>query len=129
MDKITLTSLATNEYNRQSYYKALSLLEMQINKGADGYLFGIRALNTNTTLSQYDCILIVDASAGTVTITLPDVRASEQKVIRVKKIDATANAVNVVPTSGTIDGAANKSTTTQYAGFAYTALNGNWYLV
>lgn len=57
--------------------------------------------------------LAVNATAGVVAIALPPV-ASATGPVRIFKSDSTANAVTITPSSGTINGAASVSVTTQY---------------
>lgn len=65
-----------------------------------------RTVSGNTTLTASDSTVLVDATAGVVTITLP-LASTVNNAIVVQKIDATANAVNVVPQgSNTLNGGA-----------------------
>jgi hypothetical protein len=130
MDKLSLKRFATDTYNRQQYNIVLGLIQIAVNRLISGFLFPINSYSSNTNLTDADSIVLVNAAGGAVTITLPDAFASEKKMFRVKKIDASANAVTVVPQgSSLIDGAASKSTTTQWVSYTYTAYDGNWYIV
>jgi hypothetical protein len=78
------------------------------------------SLNVVTKTSNYsanattDDVILVDASGGAVTITLPSA-ASRNSPYYVKKIDSSSNAVIIVVTGGQlIDGASSQSTTVQY---------------
>ena len=68
---------------------------------------------SNYSAGAGDCVIICDASAGPITVTLPYV--TEGKIFAIKKEDSTANAVTIQP-SGTerIDGEANKVLSTQF---------------
>jgi hypothetical protein len=88
-----------------------------------------RTITSSYTVNQWnDEVILADATAGPLTITLPS--ASDAGVrLSIKKIDSSANAVTVSPASGqTIEGAASVSLTTQYAGVVLVAGGGGvWY--
>src|ERR1041385_471570 len=76
--------------------------------------------------------ILVDCTAGTVNITLPDASMYPGRVIKVKKIDATANPALVTAPSGQkIDGAQTQAVLPQWslASFlsAQNAGQWNWY--
>lgn len=83
---------------------------------------GSRTLTTNTTLTASDSTVLVDATAGVVTITLP-MASTVRNAIVVQKIDASANAVNVVPQgSNTLNGGAGPvALPTQYASESFAS--------
>lgn len=63
-----------------------------------------RAVTGNATIQSADDVLLVDATAGALTITLP-LSSGRSMDVTVKKTDATNNAVTIAPTSpDTIDG-------------------------
>ena len=130
MEKINIIQFVTNDYNRQSNNKALGLIEMQVNRAADGYLFSVMGVTSNYTVSYNDAFIPVDATTGNVTITLLPAREMEQKRLTIKKTDASANTVTI-DASGTetIDGALTRVITTQYASIEIMAYNGNWLIV
>jgi len=72
-------------------------------------------------------LLLVDATSGPVTITLP--APSAGLMVTAKKIDASANAVTIVPTSGTIDGAASQVLSAQYVSRDFVASASAWYQI
>lgn len=92
----------------------------------------IRHLSASTTVTIDDAIILVDATAGPVTITLPDPRVvgygfgpyaanyqrrttSSGLRYTIKKIDSSANAVTVAgPAGATFEGATTLSLTTQW---------------
>jgi hypothetical protein len=86
----------------------------------------------NYTVSVVDDTILVDATAGPVTITLIPA-AWTPNTYTVKKIDSTANAVTVAAHAGdTIDGAATVSLTTQYQHVKVVPGGGNttkWFTV
>ena len=130
MNKVSLKQYATSEYNRQSYSNVLTAVENALNRGADGFLFPSKIITATYTINTNDNFVLVDATAGVVNVTLPIALESDQKRITVKKIDASANAVNILRQgTSTIDGAVSKSTAVQYVSFDLTAVSGNWYIV
>lgn len=65
------------------------------------------------TIETTDGLILVDATAGPVTITLPDPTLANIQVT-VKKIDASANAVTIDGDGVNIDGSGTQSLTAQY---------------
>ena len=130
MEKINIIQFVTNDYNRQSNNKAFGLIETQISRAADGYLFSVMGVTSNYTVSYNDAFIPVDATAGNVTIALLPAREMEQKRLTIKKTDASAKTVTI-DASGTetIDGALTRVITTQYASIEVMAYNGNWLIV
>lgn len=100
--------------------RALSLLSPAVQSVDDDYSATIE-----------DGLLLVDASAGDVTITLPvaaDFRS--EPPLRVKRVDASGFAVLIVPQSGeTIDGAASAGLTSQYQSLSFKPSDGEWWIV
>ena len=80
----------------------------------------------NYTASDGD-IVLVDASGGAVTITLPSPTAGAK--VRVKKTDASTNVVTVSPSAAeTIDGASSDSISKQYETYEYVSDGTNWFV-
>jgi hypothetical protein len=130
MDKIAIQSHATDPYNRASIYKAFSLIEMAMNRAADGYLFPITAVTASYTMTLNDSIVLVNATAGAITITLPLANECTQKRISIKKTDASANVVTIDGNGAeTIDGTATKTLATQYKSYELVASGGAWWIV
>ena len=72
----------------------------------------------------------VDASASAVTVTLPKPNDWFDRILRVKKIDATSNPVNVVCHDGSdIDGTPTVAISTQYIAFQFISDGKNWWVV
>lgn len=78
---------------------------------------------------ETDSVILVDATAAPVTITLPTPVGITGRRYTVKKIDATANAVTIATAAGTIDGAATKVTTVQYTSFDFVSDGANWFII
>lgn len=69
-----------------------------------------RSVSTSTALNPDDVTVLVDASGGAVTITLSSASGYSVPVV-IKKTDATANPVNMVPSgSDTLNGGPGPST-------------------
>lgn len=83
---------------------------------------------TNYTATSTDGIILVDATSGVVTITLP--AASTRKELHIKKIDASANAVTISRAgSDTIEGSTSKSLAAQYNSYTiYSDGSTTWYI-
>lgn len=82
------------------------------------------------TATVNDYTILCDATAGAVTINLPTAASAIHKVINMKKIDAVANACTLDGSGAeTIDGAATKSTTTQYFNYQIQSNGTAWYIL
>ena len=91
----------------------------------------INTLSTKTadyTATSTDGIILVDATSGVVTITLP--AASARKELHIKKIDASANAVTIGRAGAdTIEGSTSKSLAAQYNSYTiYSDGSTTWYI-
>ncbi len=91
----------------------------------------VRTIAVNTTLTISDETVLVDASGGAVTVTLPLSASVSYKRYNIKKIDATANTVTIQGTGGQlIDGAATQVISTQYVSLSPESDNGSaWWIV
>lgn len=73
---------------------------------------------------------LVDATAGAVTVNLPAAAAAKGRLVAVKKVDASANAVTLDGSGAeTIDGGATLATTTQWGSFLIWSDGTTWYVV
>lgn len=90
-----------------------------------------RTITAATTLNPYtDSVLLVDASGGAVTVTLPPAAGADARPYYIKKIDSSANAVTIDGDGAeTIDGAATQSTITQYQVYCVLSDGSAWYLL
>lgn len=88
----------------------------------------VRAISAATTAEVHDNIFLVDANSAAVTITLPKAAAAKNRYFILKKTDASANAATFDGNgSETIDGAATKATTTQYATITIISDGTTWH--
>ena len=77
-----------------------------------------------------DEIILVDATAGNVTITLPAAASNSGKEYIVKKTDNTSNIVIIDGNSTeTIDGALTQTIQEQYGAYKIITDASNWYIV
>lgn len=78
----------------------------------------------------FDSLIRVDAAAAAVTVTLPPADLLPGKVITVKRIDGSVNAVTVAGRTGqTIDGAASISLAAQWASVTVQSNGSTWDLI
>ena len=82
----------------------------------------ISTVTSATTASNSDVIL---ASGGPYTVSLEE---KDRAIIRVKYIDS-GNTITVEGLSGTIDGSANITLTSQYESLTFVCDGSNWYIV
>jgi hypothetical protein len=76
---------------------------------------GVSTKNTNYTMTASDCVILANASAGEITITLPPANKSGM-IVHVKKVDSSANVVNISSAgTDTIEGATTVSLLLQYS--------------
>lgn len=89
-----------------------------------------RTVTGNTTVQAADDVILVDATAGNLTVTL-SLGSSRSMDVTIKKIDATNNGVTVIPTSpDTIDGKANYMlTTATMPSVTLTPSANGWYVL
>lgn len=90
----------------------------------------ITGVSADTTLDNTHFTVKVDASGANRTITLPAAATCSGRIYNIKKIDSSANSVTIDGNGAeTIDGAATKSTTTQYAGWQIQSDSSNWIIL
>lgn len=82
------------------------------------------------TVAAGDSLILCNATAGAITVNLPAVASSTGRILNIKKIDSSANAVTLDGNSSeTIDGQLTQSTTTQYASFTIQCDGSAWYIL
>lgn len=98
-----------------------------VDSTASGDYSTVSTVTTNTTASDREVVL-VDASGGAVTVTLPS--PSEAQLVTVKKIDSSTNAATIAtPGSETIDGQTSIDITNQYAARETTSDGSNYFII
>jgi hypothetical protein len=84
----------------------------------------------NYTATVNDSVIVVNASGGSVTVTLPAAATAKGRMYNIKKTDASANSLVIDGNaSETIDGALTLTTTTQYHSFTLVCDGSNWWLI
>lgn len=87
----------------------------------------VRSLTSTTTLLVQDEFVKVDASMGTVTLSLPAAASMTGRELIIKKTDSSANAVTLDPNSTeTIDGALTRAVSVQNELVRITSDGANW---
>lgn len=86
----------------------------------------IDTVTANVTLTVAHYTVLVDASAGDVTVTLPSAASVPHRMYVVKKIDA---SVNDVIFSGTLDGDADKRIGTRYTSLTIQSDGTSWWIL
>uniref|UniRef100_A0A7V3ZTT4 Uncharacterized protein n=1 Tax=candidate division WOR-3 bacterium TaxID=2052148 RepID=A0A7V3ZTT4_UNCW3 len=86
----------------------------------------VKTVNMDYTATDSDYMILVDASGGVRTITLPVVAG---RVYVVKKIDSSVNAVYVIPASGTIDGASSHTLLSQWKCISVICDGTDYYII
>lgn len=85
----------------------------------------LRTISSNYTAVDADAVL-VDASAGAITITLPEVTLAARVIV--KKTDSSVNAITVAtPGSETIDGLASLTLANKNEAYSLISDGVNWY--
>lgn len=91
---------------------------------------GIKSVSVDYTATVADTTILVDATALARTITLPPAANCKGLILNIKKTDSSVNGVTIDGNGAeTIDGAATKSTTTQYAGWMIQSDGANWFIL
>jgi hypothetical protein len=89
--------------------------------------FPVTSVSTNTTLGNTHFLVLVNATGGAVTITLPSASGNTGRMYVIMKTDASANSVTIAPTGGQfINGAASISFNTQWQKYTVMSDGSNW---
>lgn len=99
--------------------------------GGVGAIYGkARSISTTGSVAADDYALFVDASGGAVTVNLPAVASNSGRVINVKKVDSSGNAVTLDGNaSETIDGATTLAISTQYQSYTVHCDGSAWWII
>ena len=83
----------------------------------------------NYTATTSDEVILVNASGGSVTITLPTA-VGNTNLYTIKKTDSSSNSVIIATTSSqTIDGGTTATMLVQYASISVVSNNANWFII
>jgi hypothetical protein len=107
------------QYGNGSIWQALG-------GGAGSGLQQFTTVTANTTLTNLEYCVLVDCTAGPVTITLPSAVGVAYTPV-IKKKDSTANAVTIVG-GGTIDGQSSLIILYQNSSVSLNSDNANWWI-
>ena len=92
--------------------------------------YRIRTVTASGNVNALDSLVRVDATAGAVVMTLETAVGCDGRPHSFKLIDASGNGMTIDGNgSETVDGAANKATTTQYASFTLVSNGVGWDVV
>jgi hypothetical protein len=90
----------------------------------------VAEFNSDKTLGTDDVSALVNATGGVVTITLPSAVGNEGKEYRIKKVDASGNAVVISAQVGeTIDGSLTQSLPAQWDSMYVMSSGSNWFII
>lgn len=86
------------------------------------------SVSSNTVLTNNNDVVLVNASGGAITITLPS--PSDGKLLYIKKTDSSVNLVSIVPSGiDVIDGTSQKALTGQYDAVELVSDGTNWFIL
>lgn len=95
-----------------------------------GEVLSITSKTANYTATATDHTILVDATAGVVTITLPAAATNAGREYAIKKIDASANAVTIDANGAElIDGAATQALATQWKSMIIQCNGTAWFIL
>ena len=98
--------------------------------GANSVVMATATKTTNYTVTTSDTVILADATAGNVTITLPSASSASGYRFFVKRIDGSANSVSIARAgSDTIDGSISLNITVQYVSITLISNGSNWFIV
>ncbi len=90
--------------------------------GGGPLFLGVSTVAGPYAVGPSDYTILADATAGPMTVTLPPVSTQRKRLLNVKKVDGTANAVTVAASGAdTIDGAPTFDLVLQYESVALQA--------
>ena len=105
-----------------------SATAVKITSEVDAYVYAaVSTISANTVLTNAQSIILANGGAGGISVTLPGPTAG--KIFNIKKIDAAAGAVTILPPSGLIDGAASKVISIQYSSLTITSDGINFFII
>lgn len=101
---------------------------VKITSEADPFVYtSVVAVSSNTTLTTGSSVVLVNATGGVRTITLP--APTSGKIVHIKKTDSSLNGVIISPPTGTIDGAASKTLAFQYDSLTIVSDGTNFFII
>lgn len=90
----------------------------------------VRTVTATGSITSNDYLVLVNATAGAVTLNLPAAASSAGRVLNIKLIDASGNGVTLDGSaSETIDGATTLAWTTQYQAYTIACDGTGWNVI
>ena len=101
---------------------------VKITSETDQFVYAkVRSVSTTQSLTNGDSIVLGTAGAGGITLTLP--APTSGKIFNIKKVDAAPGSITISAPSGTIDGVASKTVTSQYDSLTITSDGTNFFII
>ena len=114
-------------------YQVAGVRQFQVDLNGNTFVNGFAASIVTTTgawaMTATDFTVLANAQLGGFNVQLPDATANKGRMYNVKKIDASANVVNVTSVAGTIDGAANVPIGVANQSLAFQSDGSNWFII
>lgn len=88
----------------------------------------VQSKTASYTVQEIDGLVLIDTTAGNVTVTLPDVKYKGNRYT-VKRVTAGANTLTIQGASGNVDGAGSTTIATQYQAKTFVSDGTNWWTV
>lgn len=128
MEKVSSAGQIPPEYDRAKFESLLKRFDNAINTLVTDQNHQVTLLNTSRQVTVGDSMVVVDASASVVTVTLPLAKVANQKRLAFKKIDPGSNQVIIMGNgSETIDGANTETLSVQYSTVEIVSNGLTWY--
>lgn len=114
-------------------YAGASSKYVKVNPAANGLefvYFPIRTTLINTTLTVDDYTVLINATGGNTTVTLPDATTVTGIIYNIKKVDVTTNIVTISAVGGqTIDNILSQTLTVQFQSMTIQSNGSNWWIL
>jgi hypothetical protein len=118
-----LTGLVGDEFDFTDFLNRLGDVETKVEQ-----MLAITVVNTDTLLDETYGTVLVNASSGTVAITLPAIADGFTKIYNIKKVDSSSNLVVITPQTGeTIDGEDYFEINYQYDSYSIINHSTGWF--
>lgn len=127
---ITNTDISSSAAIAKSKLASLSIVDADVSSISEPKIAHTVVVKSSTyAVTTSDEVILVNASGGSVTVTLPTA-VSNTHVYTIKKIDTSGNTVVVNTTSlQTIDGGASATLKIQYASISLVSDGSNWLVI
>lgn len=132
LEKTGVSAMAVRGVGTSDPANVLTRLDSdnRYNRIGEGLYVNVRSVSASGNVASNDYAILVNASGGAVTMTLPAAASSTGQVVNVKKTDASANSVTLDGNGAeTIDGAATLAWTTQYQSYTIICNGTGWSII